>query len=386
MIRDHLLALLRRHAPRPRSAGLILSAALTVACSSGTPPPPADPSTATGMFGPNDMAPGTRVEINRGGQWYPGAIVQPLGGDRFVVSYDGAGPQYNEAVGLDRIHTLGAGGAPVVPRDYHVGEKVLVMSQNRVLLGDVVQQVSNVAWRVHYDGYPPEAMEYVGADRLRRPFAGLSSHAVGEAVLVDVNGQTLPARILALSAADRWIVRYDGYGAQYDQEIGESRLRAPAPPPAVVMPALPPPVEPAPPPAKPEKGGKKARVEPPPPVVPAPPPPPAPLQVGDTVVVRQRGALFQATIAAPGSAGQWRVRFDGAGGDEEVTADRVQRLNPPTRGAALPPNQAVLVEWHGLYVQGKILKEQEKGQYKIRYDGFGPESDDIVPQKRLRPR
>jgi hypothetical protein len=385
MIRDHLLALLRRGPPRPLRAGLILSAALAVACSSSATPPPADPSTATGMFGPNDMPPGTRVEINRGGQWYPGAIVQPLGSDRFVVSYDGAGPQYNEAVGSDRIRTLAASGSPALARDYRVGEKVLVTSQNRVLLGDVVQQVSNVAWRVHYDGYGPEVGEYVGADRLRRPFVGLSTHAVGETVLVDVNGQTLPAKILALSASDRWIVRYDGYGPQYDQEIGEGRLRAPAPPPAFSMPALPPPVVPVEPPAKPEKGGKKGgKVEPPPPVAPAPP---APLQVGDTVVVSQRGALFPATIAALGSVGQWRVRFEGpGGGEEEVLADRVQRLNPPVKGAALPPNQAVLVEWHGIYAPGKILKEQEKGLYKVRYEGLGPESDDIVPQKRLRPR
>jgi hypothetical protein len=112
-----------------------------------------------------------------------------------------------------------------------------------------------------------------------------------------------------------------------------------------------------------------------------------PPQVGDTVVVSQRGALFPATIVAPGSAGQWRVRFDGpGGGEEEVLMDRVQRLNPVAKAAAIAPGQAVLVEWHGLYAAGKVLKEQEKGQYKIRYDGLGPESDDIVPLKRIRPR
>jgi hypothetical protein len=383
MIRDHLLALRSRRAPRPLHAGLILSAALAVACSSSTTPPPADTPNATGMFGPNDLAPGTRVEINRGGQWYPGTIVQPLGGERFVVSYDGAPPEFNEAVGMDRIHTVASGASPGVARDYRIGEKVLVTSQNRVLLADVVQQVSNVAWRVHYDGYGPEVGEYVGADRLRRPFVGMSTRAVGEAVVVDVNGQALPARIIALSAADRWIVRYDGYGPQYDQEITEARLRAPAPP-AVSAPAPAPAVAPVEPPAKPEKGGKKAGKAEPPPVA---PPANAPLQVGDKVVVSQRGALFPATLAAPGSAGQWRVRFEGpGGGEEEVAVDRVQRLNPPAKGVALASNQAVLIEWHGLYVPGRVLKEHDKGQYKIRYEGLGPESDDIVPLKRLRTR
>jgi Agenet domain len=384
MILDQLLALRRRRAPAPLRAGLILCAALSVACSSSTTPPPADPTGSTPMFGPNDMPPGTRVQINRGGQWYPGTIVQPLGSDRFVVSYDGAGPEWNEAVGMDRIRTQAGGGSPTAAQDYRVGEKVLVTSQNRVLLADVVGQLGATAWRVHYDGYGPEAVEYVGAERLRRPYVGLSAHAVGEAVTVDVNGQPLPARIVALSGSDRWIVRYDGYAPQYDQEIGPDRLRAQAPPPAPVAigPSVPP--APAEPPAKPDKAGKKGgKAEPPA----AAPLLNAPLQVGDAVVVSQRGALFPATIVAIGSAGQWRVRFDGAfSGDEDVAADRVQRLHPPVKGAALAQNQLVLIEWHGLYVPGKILKEQDRGQYKVRYDGLGAESDDIVPQKRLRPR
>jgi hypothetical protein len=301
-----------------------------------------------------------------------------------VVSYDGAGPEWNEAVGMDRIRTQAGGASSGPAQDYRPGEKVLVTSQNRVLLADVVGQLGATAWRVHYDGFGPEAVEYVGADRIRRPYLGMSAHPVGEAVTVDVNGQPLPARIVAVTGPDRWLVRYDGYGPQYDQEIGQDRLRAPAPPPAPVAIGPSAPAAPAEPPAKPDKAGKKGgKAEPPP----AAPPVNAPLQVGDAVVVSQRGALFPATIVGVGSAGQWRVHFDGAfGGDEDVAVDRVQRLHPPPKGAALAPNTAVLIEWHGLYVPGKILKEQDKGQYKVRYDGLGPESDDIVPQKRLRPR
>src|SRR5439155_23012144 len=107
-------------------------------------------------------------------------------------------------------------------------------------------------------------------DRLKRPFAGTSAHGAGEQVSVEVNGQVLPAKILAVSAQDRWIVRYVGYGPEYDQEIGADRLRAPGPPPAVAGVAPPPPPGAA---AAPDKGAKKRGPAAPPA---APPPPPSP--------------------------------------------------------------------------------------------------------------
>ena len=133
------------------------------------------------------------------------------------------------------------------------------------------------------------------------------------------------------------------------------------------------------------KGGKKGGAAPPPAAPPVPPPPP-PLQVGDAVVVSQRGVFFPATITAAGSGGAWKIRFEGSATDEEVAADRVKRASLPGKGEKLQPNQLVLIEWHGLYVPGKVLKEQDKGQYKVRFDGQGPEADEIVPVKRLRLR
>src|SRR4051794_18538661 len=68
MIRDDLPLL-------SRAAGLILSAALAVACGSATPPP-TDATSGAPVFGAADLPPGTHVQVSRAGQWYPATIVQ----------------------------------------------------------------------------------------------------------------------------------------------------------------------------------------------------------------------------------------------------------------------------------------------------------------------
>lgn len=386
MIRPHLLARVAS------GAALVLTATLGAACAPTIPPAPADAS-GTASFGPNDLAPGTHVTVNKNGQWLPATIAQPLGGDRFIVAYDGYGPQWNEPVGMDRIKA----GAAVAPAGFLPGDKVLVTSQGRIVLGDVVAQVGAGTWRVHYDGYGPEAAESVTEDRIQRPFLGLSAHAVGEAVLVDANGQTLPAKVIAASAQNRWIVRFDGFNPQYDQEVKPERIHTAPPPPVVVAPppvavVAPPPVV-APPvveaPAKPEKDkGKKVKPKPEPvaaPVV-AAPVVAAPLQIGDAVLVSQRGSWVAAAITAAGAnTGTWKIKYEG-GNEDEVSSDRVQRLGTLAKGGRYNANQLVMVEWHGVFVPGKVLKEEGKGFYRLRFDGQGAESDEVVPVKRLHPR
>jgi Agenet domain len=364
-------------------AGAVLAAALAAACS---PPTPAaePPSTGVASFGAGDMPPGSHVQVARQGQWYPAVVVQPLGDGRFLVHYDNTGNEWNEAVGPDRIKPLGSAAGP----DYHPGDKVLVTYQNRLLLGDVVLQVSADAWRVHYDGYGPEAAENVAPERMRRPFAGPSGHAVGESIMVDVKGQSVAGKVLAASSPDHWVVRFEAFGPQYDQEVGVDRIKA-----AVVAPPLapPPPVEPPPvvtakPEAKPEKPAEKPKpAEKAKPVFvdAAPVAPPGPAAVGESVLVNTRGTWFGAAVTAVG-AGTFKVKF-AAGGEEEVAADRVLREPGSVKGLHYQPGQLVLVDYKGVFVPGKVTKLEGK-DYKIRFDGQGPEGDEVVPVKRLRPR
>jgi hypothetical protein len=134
------------------------------------------------------------------------------------VHYEGWGPQWDETVSRGQVKLV-----PATPpeSDYRAGEMVLVSVQGRIALAQVQQQLSHSVWRVHYDGFGPEAVEEVGVARLRRQFAGTSSYGVGEPVMVD---GAMPGHVIAILAADRWLVRMDGRGPDGDQEVGASRL------------------------------------------------------------------------------------------------------------------------------------------------------------------
>jgi hypothetical protein len=342
------------------------------------------------------MPPGTHVLVARQGQWLPASIVQPQPEGRFLIHYDGTSDQWNEVVGLDRIKTVsgGAPGAPGVqagpPKDYRPGEKVLVTYQNRLLLADVVLQVSAETWRVHYDGFGPEAAENVAFERMRRPFSGPSGHAVGEALVVEANGQAMPAKVIAVSAADHWIVRFDGFGPEYDQEVGVERIRAgtplAAPPPAAS--AAPPPAPPAAPPApaKPEPPAPPAKAEKPKPAAEVGPAAQSgPPVASETVLVNAHGAYFAATVTGPGANGAFKIKF-ASGGEDEVPLDRIVREPATTKGLHYQVAQLVLVDFKGVWMPGKVLKQEGKAEYRVRFEGQGPEGDEVVTFKRIRPR
>jgi hypothetical protein len=379
----------------------VLAAAIAAAgCTpAATTPPAADPSSALPSFGGGDMPPGTHVQVARQGQWYGATILQPLGEGRFLVHYDNTGNEWNEPVGPDRLKAFPGGGAPAGPaRDYHAGEKVLVTFQNRLLLGEIVTQVGADSWRVHYEGFGAEASESVGPDRMKRPFAGASGHHVGESLVVDVNGTPLPAKVLAVSSADHWVVRFESFGPQYDQEVGIDRIKAAGPPTAEIKAekavekaaekAAEVKVEKAT--VKAEKAAEKAaekvaeKAKPKPPAEGAPAVPVGPPSVGENVLVSVRGAWFPASVVGV-AAGTVKVKFT-AGGEEDVPEGHVLRGPESTRGLHYQPAQLVLIDYKGVFVPGKVLKQEGKAEYKVRFDGQGPEGDEVIPVKRLRPR
>jgi hypothetical protein len=219
------------------------------------------------------------------------------------------------------------------------------------------------------------------------------------AVTVDVNGQAVAAKVLAISAADKWVVRFEKYGPEYDQEVGVDRIKAAAPPKgekaaeAKAEKAAPPKGEKATE-AKAEKAAeakaekaaeaKAEKAAPPKPKVEGGPAPAAgPPAVGENVLVGVRGAWFAASVVALGT-GTVKVKF-AAGGEEEVAADRVLRA-PEGKGQPYQPGQLVLVDYKGVFVPAKVLKQEAKGEYKVRFDGQGPEGDEVIPVRRLRPR
>ncbi|MEJ7728310.1 MAG: hypothetical protein WKG00_03765, partial [Polyangiaceae bacterium] len=206
---------------------VLLSASMLAACGGGS-------GSANVSALPSDLeaAPelraGSPVTIEKTGQWLPGTVVTGEAGGFAVVSFAGFGPEWTERVSPDRLRAR-EGARPAAAaeaRDYRVGEKVLVKSQNRLVLGTVVAQLAADSWRVHYDGYGPEIAESVGPDRIKRPHTGTSTRAHGQPVGVDVGAaRIMAAKLLSVGAADRWLVRFDGFGPEYDQEVAADRLR-----------------------------------------------------------------------------------------------------------------------------------------------------------------
>ena len=167
----------------------------------------------------------------------------------------------DEVVGPDRLSPLPAR----APCGTTTRGPVLITYQGRLLLGDIVMQTAAEAWRVHYDGFGPEAAENVAPTASAAPSPARAGTR-RRGVTVDVNGQQLAAKILAASAADHWIVRYDAFGPQYDQEVGIDRIRASP------RSRPPPPPRPAPPPRRRRRSPPSRR----PPPKPQPGPAPAP--------------------------------------------------------------------------------------------------------------
>lgn len=348
---------------------LLLTACAASNPSSSLPDPPAALTPAI------DLAPGTRVLVERSGQWLPATVVGRYSADRVTIHYEGSDPTWDEPVGLDRVRPLPA----AVSSDYRVGEKALATAQGRLLLAEIIQQVGPDEWRIHYDGYGPEVAENVKPDRLRRPFAGVTLHSPGEAVAIDVGGRTAGASVLAALAADRWLVRFEGFGPEYDQEVTADRFRprAPAATAAAAPPALPAPAPAIP--ATPGKGGAAGS-----------------FQVNEDVLVAHRGVYHLAAVIGAGAGDhRWRVRYktsavgnEGSvsGSDEDVAGDRLSRFVNPDKGSRMEPKQNVFVEYHGVFFPGRITRIPEKGQYQIRYENFGPEADEVIPARRLHPR
>jgi len=352
---------------------LALPLVVSLAACSGTAPTSETPGTDTSTFQPT-VPEGTTVYVNRGGQWLPAAVVRQTGAASVLVHYDGMPADWDEDVAFDRVRSRPTAAAPAA--DFKTGEVVRVSNQNRLLLAEVAQQLDAGTFRVHYAGYGPEVVENVPATRIQRPLAAVTAHPVGSAVLVDVGGAApMPGKVLAAVTDTQWIVRLDGAGPQYDQQVGPDRIRpASAPPPAPTTTA-------------PAATAPATTTTAPAATAPVAPPAPAPLKAGDAVLLHVRSVLYAGKVVGPGAAaGTLRVRVEGQSADEEVLTSQLSRLQDPLKGLKYQVGQLIFIEWHGVYAPGKIIKDAGSGNYKVRVDGKGAEADEVVPFARIRPR
>lgn len=129
--------------------------------------------------------------------------------------------------------------------------------------------------------------------------------------------------------------------------------------------------------------------------------------IGDAVLVEWEGQEYPAKIIKVESASKYRIHYDGYDEiwDEVVTRDRIQgRIegDPPpapeapakVRAKALAAAKTnvykigdrVRVEWHGQVYRSTIIAIVGHERYRVHYEGYGPEWDEIVGLSRIQPQ
>jgi hypothetical protein len=128
--------------------------------------------------------------------------------------------------------------------------------------------------------------------------------------------------------------------------------------------------------------------------------------VGDHVLVQWEGNDYPAYIVDAPKPSKFKVHYDGydAVWDEEVAKDRIKGLvegpvvapEPPAkvRAKAIQAAQKntyklkdrVRVEWHGQIYPATVTGIVGTEQYRVQYDGYDHEWDEIVGLSRIQPR
>jgi hypothetical protein len=123
-------------------------------------------------------------------------------------------------------------------------------------------------------------------------------------------------------------------------------------------------------------------------------------------MVEWEGNTYPAMVMDAPSPTKFKVHYDGYDTvwDEVVPRDRIRGMvegpvvapEPPAKVRAKAMNAAqknlykmydhVRVEWHGQVYPATITGIVGQEKYRVRYDGYGPEWDEIVGLSRIQPK
>jgi hypothetical protein len=109
---------------------------------------------------------------------------------------------------------------------FQAGEHLFVEWQGRFWPASVLTIVDGDRAVIHYDGYGPEWDEVITSKRALHDSGspGLANAREGASVFVEWKGAWWPAKIRAVKK-DGWFIRYDGYGPEWDETVGASRVK-----------------------------------------------------------------------------------------------------------------------------------------------------------------
>lgn len=135
-------------------------------------------------------------------------------------------------------------------KSYKVGDQVMVEWEGAVPYPAKILAVETPGkYRVHYEGYEPIWDESVPATRIRGKYQGTPKHKppppakvrarmpqsagatvqsvykIADQVKVEWKSAFYPATIIAVLGNERYRVHYDGYDANWDEEVDFARIQ-----------------------------------------------------------------------------------------------------------------------------------------------------------------
>ncbi len=121
---------------------------------------------------------------------------------------------------------------PALAQICHVGDHASVLWGGKWWPATVIQVGSyGDKCKIHYTGYGNNWDEWVGPSRIRiagGPAAAVNvgGFGVGNAVMVKWKGRWWPAHVMQVSG-NKLFIHYDGYGSNWDEWVGPGRYRMP---------------------------------------------------------------------------------------------------------------------------------------------------------------
>ncbi len=130
-------------------------------------------------------------------------------------------------------------------RSYAVGDHVMVDWEGNTYPAYVIEAPGPAQFKVHYDGYDTVWDEVIAKDRIRGLVEGpvtppeppakvrakamkaaqTNQYKLNDHVRVEWHGQIYPAMITGIVGQEKYRVTYDGYGHEWDEIVGLSRIQ-----------------------------------------------------------------------------------------------------------------------------------------------------------------
>lgn len=151
---------------------------------------------------------------------------------------------------LRRCSTLGLvvalGAAPACKRGYDVGDNVLVEWEGKDYPAVITDVPTPGKLKVHYEGYDEMWDEVVVRNRIKGHLEGKvpipdppekvrrqaleaakkNKFRMGDRVKVEFRRHIYPAVIVGIVGPERYRVHYEGYGNEWDENVGAERIQA----------------------------------------------------------------------------------------------------------------------------------------------------------------